>query len=138
MTISSINIDVRCVVNVLCADPKPTHRLHQQSFDDQSHGDTTKVKLKVAFLSVVLLHDDQLTSMSNEDNDLSLNSLSSKTRLHGLAEKYFDSVRRDVTIAGVTTAQGMAQLRNSYSKACPVDHIGYTAVECYQHILNPK
>lgn len=104
--------------------------MHQQSFDDQSNGETTKVKLKVAFLSLILLHDDQLTSMSNEGNDSSMNSMSSKSRLHNIAEKYFDSVRRDVTIAGVTTAQGMAQLRNSYSKACPVDHIGYAVVEC--------
>ena len=104
---------------------KTQHRVRQQSVDDQSNGDVTKVKLKIAFMSLVVLHDDQQSSVSSDDMDSMSTSISLSGRLHKVAEKYFDNVRRDVTIAGVATASGMAQLRNNYSKACPVNHIGY-------------
>jgi len=104
---------------------KTPQRVRQQSVDDQSYGDVTKIKLKVAFMSLIILHDDQPTSVTSDDNNDLSTSISLSGRLHDVAEKYFDNVRRDVTIAGVTTACGMAQLRNDYSKACPVNHIGY-------------
>jgi hypothetical protein len=87
------------------------------------------VKLKVAFLSLVVLHDDQPSNISGDDSDPTLKSTSSSARLHDAAEKYFDNVRRDLTtVAGVTTAHGMTQLRNNCSRACPFDHIGYVCV----------
>ena len=109
----------------MSADSKKTQRARRQSVDDQSNGDVTKIRFKVAFLSVIILHDDHHANVPSEDADEGSVSHSRFSRLHDIAETYFDKVRRDVTIAGVTTTYGMAQLRDNYSKACPVNHIGY-------------
>lgn len=93
---------------------------HHHVLDDTS-SEFTRVKLKVAFLSVVVLHDDP-TSVPQDSSEPAATSVD---RLREMADKYFDSVRRDISIAGVSTPDGLAQLRKGYSKACLLDHLGY-------------
>jgi len=69
----------------------------------------------------VILHEDPAAVLQ----DSSEPAATSVDRLREIADKYFDSVRRDISIAGVSTPGGLAQLRKAYSKACPVDHLGY-------------
>jgi len=88
---------------------------------DETSSEFTRFKLKVAFLSVVVLHEDP-TSVPQDSTESAVTSVD---RLREMADKYFDSVRRDISIAGVSTPDGLVQLRKGYSKACPLDHLGY-------------
>jgi len=99
---------------------EPTSGWHNHPADDSS-SEFTRFKLKVAFLSVVILHEDP-TSVPQDSAQPAATSVS---RLRETADKYFESVRRDISIAGISTADGLAQLRKGYSKACPLDHLGY-------------
>jgi len=89
---------------------------------DDTSSDLTRFKLKIAFLSIVILHEDPST-VPHEAHEVT-STCTSMEKLREVAEKYFDSVRRDVTIAGVSTQAGLAELRNGYSKACRLDHLG--------------
>ena len=93
---------------------------HHHAIDDTS-SEFTRFKFKVAFLSVVILHDDP----TSVPQDSSVPASKSVDRLREMADKYFDCVRRDISIAGVSTPDGLAQLRKGYSKACPLDHLWY-------------
>jgi len=93
---------------------------HHHIVDDTS-SEFTRFKIKVAFLSVVILHEDP----TGVPQDSSEPAPTSVDRLREMADKYFDSVRRDISIVGVSTPDGLAQLRRGYSKACPLDHLGY-------------
>ena len=93
---------------------------HHHAADDTS-SEFTRFRFKVAFLSIVILHEDP----TGVPQDSSEPAPTSVDRLREMADKYFDSVRRDISIVGVSTPDGLAQLRKGYSKACPLDHLGY-------------
>jgi len=93
---------------------------HHHVVDDTS-SQFTRFRFKVAFLSVVILHEDP-TSVPQDSSEPASTSVD---RLREMADKYFDSVRRDISIVGVSTPDGLVQLRKGYSKACPLDHLGY-------------
>jgi len=103
----------------LCVTDAASGRHHHTSDDTSS--EFTRYKFKLAFLSVVILHEDP----AGVPQDSSEHAVTSVDRLREMADKYFDSVRRDISIAGVSTPDGLAQLRKAYSKACPLDHLGY-------------
>jgi len=96
---------------------------HHHAVDDTS-SEFTRFKFKVAFLSVVILHEDP----ASVPQDSSEPAATSVDRLREMADKYFDSIRRDISIVGVSTPDGLAQLRKGYSKACPLDHLGYRLI----------
>ena len=71
---------------------------HHHAVDDTS-SEFTRFKFKVAFLSVVILHEDP-TSVPQDSSEPAATSVD---RLREMADKYFDSIRRDISIVGVST-----------------------------------
>ena len=107
--------------------PVISDSLHHHHTGDDPSAELNKFKLKVSFMSVIVLHEDPPNTLQDGGEPASTAS----DKLKEMSEKFFGLAQGIATITGVSTAAGLAQLRVEYSKACPFDHLGYVMYQMF-------
>ncbi|XP_074651009.1 autophagy-related protein 2 homolog B-like [Tubulanus polymorphus] len=87
----------------------------QRLLDDPA-AELTRYKVKLAFFSLTVLHEDPPTTPSDGIDP----EVSSQTKLSNMSRKFFDETSR-ITLGGM--AADVASLREQFSQACPHDHL---------------
>ena len=84
---------------------------------DDATVEMTKYRIKMSFLSVIVLHEDPTPTISDGIDP----TITSWQKLHKASEKYFG------LIAGISTTgasgQDLINIRQQLSKACGSDHL---------------
>ena len=94
---------------------KNTDSLHK--YLDDPTAEVTKYRLRISFLSALILHEDPPATPSDGIDP----GQSSIEKLREMSNKYFSRAQGILT-SGVET--DLARLRVEYSEACPYDHLG--------------
>ena len=87
----------------------------QKLLDDPT-AETTKYKLKVSFLSAMILHEDPPKTPTDGIDP----EQTSWEKLRDMADKYFRRAQ-GISTTGMNT--DLAQLREQFSKICSHDHL---------------
>ena len=84
---------------------------------DDPSAEVSRYKLKVSFLSVVVLHEDPPASPSDGLEPCT----NSAQKLKVMAEKYFS---RALGISTTGMGTDLVKVREQFTEACPFDHLG--------------